>query len=51
MNGADWAILVVVVVLFVFSIFLALSETAFTRMNRIRALALAEATSARNGSR
>jgi putative hemolysin len=42
MNGADWAILVVVVVLFVFSIFLALSETAFTRMSRIRALALAD---------
>ena len=42
MSGADWAILVVVVVLFVFSIFLALSETAFTRMSRIRALALAE---------
>jgi CBS domain containing-hemolysin-like protein len=42
MNGADWAILVVVVVLFVFSIFLAMSETAFTRMSRIRALALAD---------
>ncbi len=42
MSGADWAILVVVVVLFVFSIFLALSETAFTRMSRIRALALAD---------
>ena len=42
MNGADWAILVVVVVLFAFSIFLALSETAFTRMSRIRALALAD---------
>jgi CBS domain containing-hemolysin-like protein len=42
MNGADWAIVVVVVVLFVFSIFLALSETAFTRMSRIRALALAD---------
>jgi putative hemolysin len=42
MSGADGAILVVVVVLFVFSIFLALSETAFTRMSRIRALALAD---------
>jgi CBS domain containing-hemolysin-like protein len=41
-NGADWAIVVVVVVLFVFSIFLALSETAFVRMSRIRALALAD---------
>lgn len=42
MGGADWAILVVVVVLFVFSIFLAMAETAFVRMNRIRALALAD---------
>jgi CBS domain containing-hemolysin-like protein len=42
MSGADWAIVVVVVVLFVFSIFLALSETAFVRMSRIRALALAD---------
>ena len=42
MSGADWAIVVVVVVLFLFSIFLALSETAFVRMSRIRALALAE---------
>ena len=36
MGGADWAILVVVVVLFVASIFFAASETAFTRMSRIR---------------
>jgi magnesium and cobalt exporter, CNNM family len=42
MSGADWAIVVVVVVLFVGSIFLALAETAFVRMSRIRALALAE---------
>jgi CBS domain containing-hemolysin-like protein len=42
MGGADWAILAVVVVLFVASIFFAASETAFTRMNRIRAIALAE---------
>ena len=42
MSGADWAILAVVVVLFVLSIFFAASETAFTRMNRIRAIALAE---------
>ncbi len=42
MNGADWVLLVIVVVLFTISTFLALSETAFTRMSRIRALALAE---------
>jgi CBS domain containing-hemolysin-like protein len=41
-SGSDWVILAVVVVLFVFSIFLALSETAFVRMSRIRALALAD---------
>jgi CBS domain containing-hemolysin-like protein len=40
--SADWAIVVVVVVLFVLSIFFAASETAFTRMSRIRAIALAE---------
>lgn len=42
MNGTDWAILTAVIVLFVLSIFLALAETAFVRMNRIRALALAD---------
>jgi CBS domain containing-hemolysin-like protein len=42
MSGSDWILLAVVVVLFVVSIGLALSETAFTRMNRIRALALAD---------
>jgi putative hemolysin len=41
-NGADWAILAVVIVLFVLSIYLALAETAFVRMSRIRALALAD---------
>jgi CBS domain containing-hemolysin-like protein len=41
-SGADWAILAVVVVLFVLSIYLALAETAFVRMNRIRALTLEE---------
>jgi CBS domain containing-hemolysin-like protein len=41
-NGADWAIVAVVVVLFVLSIYLAVAETAFVRMNRIRALALAD---------
>ena len=42
MTGADWLILVAVVVLFVFSVFLAIAETAFVRMNRIRAITLAE---------
>ena len=42
MGGADWVILAVVVVLFVLSIFFAAAETAFTRMSRIRAIALAE---------
>jgi CBS domain containing-hemolysin-like protein len=42
MSGTDWAILVAVLVLFIFSIVLAMAETAFTRMNRIRALALEE---------
>jgi acyl-CoA synthetase (AMP-forming)/AMP-acid ligase II len=41
-NGANWALLVVVVVLFVLSIWLAVAETAFVRMSRIRALALAD---------
>jgi magnesium and cobalt exporter, CNNM family len=41
-SGADWAILAVVVVLFVASIWLAAAETAFVRMNRIRAIALQE---------
>jgi putative hemolysin len=42
MGGADWAIVAVVVVLFVLSIFFAASETAFVRMSRIRAIALAD---------
>src|SRR2546423_2265528 len=42
MSGAEWAILAVVIVLFLLSIFFAASETAFTRMSRIRAIALAE---------
>ena len=42
MTTNDWLILVVVVVLFLFSIVLAMSEMAFARMNRIRALALEE---------
>ena len=42
MSGADWTIVAVVAVLFVLSIFFAASETAFVRMNRIRAIALEE---------
>lgn len=42
MSGADWAILATVVVLFLISIVLAMAETAFTRMSRIRALSLEE---------
>jgi putative hemolysin len=41
-SGTDWAILVAVVFLFVVSIVLAMAETAFTRMSRIRALSLEE---------
>ncbi len=40
MTGANWVVLAGVVVLFLFATFLALCETAFTRMSRIRALAL-----------
>jgi len=42
MTTANWAIAAIVLLLFLFSIFLAVAETAFIRMNRIRALALAE---------
>lgn len=42
MNGSDAAVIAVIAVLFVFSIYLAVAETGFTRMSRIRALALAE---------
>jgi putative hemolysin len=42
MATSDWLIVLAVVVLFVFSVFLALAETAFVRVNRIRALALSE---------
>jgi CBS domain containing-hemolysin-like protein len=40
MSGADWGILAAILVLFVVSAVLALAETAFTKVNRIRALAL-----------
>jgi CBS domain containing-hemolysin-like protein len=42
MTSTDWLLVLVVAVLFCFSIVLALSEMAFSRMNRIRALALEE---------
>jgi len=48
-SGADWALLAAVVVLFVFSIWLAVAETAFVRMNRIRAIALQEEGDRRAG--
>jgi len=41
-SGTDWIILIVIVVLFLVSGVLAMAETAFTRMSRVRALALAE---------
>jgi CBS domain containing-hemolysin-like protein len=41
-STADWLMLLGVVLLFLFSVYLAVAETAFTRMSRIRALALAE---------
>jgi putative hemolysin len=42
MSGADWLLVAAIVVLFLISGVLALSETAFTRMSRVRALALEE---------
>jgi len=42
MATSDWLILLVVIVLFLFSILLALSEMAFARMTRVRAIALEE---------
>jgi CBS domain containing-hemolysin-like protein len=39
-NSADWGLLITVVVAFVASAALALSETAFTKMSRIRAIQL-----------
>jgi CBS domain containing-hemolysin-like protein len=46
-SGTDWILLIAVVVLFLASIWLAIAETAFVRMNRIRALALSEEGSRR----
>src|SRR5262245_45573542 len=42
MSGADWLLIAVIITLFLVSGVLALSETAFTRMSRARALALEE---------
>jgi CBS domain containing-hemolysin-like protein len=42
MNGNDWLLAVIIFVLFVVSGVMAMAETAFTRMNRIKAIALAE---------
>lgn len=42
MEAADWIVLAVVIALFLASAVLALAETAFTKMSRIRALALEE---------
>ena len=42
MTGSEWIIISTIVVLFAFSTLLALSETAFVRTSRIRAIALEE---------
>jgi CBS domain containing-hemolysin-like protein len=42
MSGAGWLLVAAIVALFLISGVLALSETAFTRMSRVRALALEE---------
>ncbi|HXY90937.1 MAG TPA: hemolysin family protein [Acidimicrobiia bacterium] len=47
MSGADWLLLAGILVLFLASIWLAMAETAFVRMNRIRALAMADEGSRR----
>src|SRR5262249_21453627 len=48
-SSTDWLLLAVVLVLFLASIWLAMAETAFVRMNRIRALTLEEEGSRRAG--
>src|SRR4029078_5179185 len=50
-NGSDWISLVVVIVLFLFATFLALCETAFTRMSRIRAITLEEESGSKGAAR
>lgn len=42
MSAGDWLVLLVVLVLFIGSIFLSLAEMAFSRMNRVRAMSLAD---------
>ena len=42
MNGTDWLVVIAIVVLVVITGFLALAETALTRTNRVRAIALEE---------
>ena len=42
MNASDWVVVAIVVLLFLASVWLAVAETAFIRMNRVRALALAD---------
>ncbi len=42
MSGGDWVLLAVAIALFLVSIVLALAETAFVRMSRVRAMALEE---------
>ena len=42
MSASDWVVLAIVLVLFGASIVLALAEMAFARMNRVRAMALAD---------
>jgi magnesium and cobalt exporter, CNNM family len=42
MSGADWLLVLAIIALFLVSGVLAMAETAFTRMSRVRALALEE---------
>src|SRR4029450_4395629 len=42
MTGADWLLIATIGALFLISGVLAMAETAFTRMSRVRALALEE---------
>src|SRR5207302_3023184 len=42
MNTTDWVYVVAIVILIAFTGFLAMSETALTRMNRVKALSLEE---------
>ncbi len=42
MSGADWLLVLAIIALFLISGVLAMAETAFTRMSRVRALALEE---------